>query len=493
MATITTIGNDNPSLVEFLASAQRGSGTYNSILGPDFIQKQIANGTFLGIQQYLDNITGDIFTTTFGTKVWQNLNNQTKTFMALDKTEWGRSAGWRVRTDRGAGRTAPVYEGGSLPPIDVSNYETVASFPKTIASMFGVSQLATFMSNLDGGVGDALAGELEACETDHAKALNQGLVSSGAVRVSADGTLSGTTVSFIPNDHESPSLWPGDLVKCTDTQAGSNIFRVTAINAGSGQNEIHVVMYTSGATLAANMFSAGSKVYAVRRTGLTSLDDITHYNDAPFAGTAVDVGLYDLNTDVVFDIARGTRMGTNRSVTRSVGSWAGPANSGFNGTGGVGRDLTLPLIDGVFSRIRRYGGEPRLIITNLDQYYRLTRLLQAQQRYVGVENYEVGVGGSSTFPGTRGGMTLSSYQNVPILVDPDICSSISSSGTTLGSNMYILDTDYINIGVALPTQYVENRDFINANSPLVRGLFYSMMELRCTNLRVQGSIRDLNE
>ena len=89
-------------------------------------------------------------------------------------------------------------------------------------------------------------------------------------------------------------------------------------------------------------------------------------------------------------------------------------------------------------------------------------------------------------------MRLSTYQDIPILVDPDIPYSVADDGTKLGSNMYILDTDTWDIGVARPTTYIENRDYINAGGLIIRGLFYTMMELRCRNLWTNAAIRDLN-
>jgi hypothetical protein len=129
-----------------------------------------------------------------------------------------------------------------------------------------------------------------------------------------------------------------------------------------------------------------------------------------------------------------------------------------------------------------------------DQYFRLERLLQAQQRYLGYEEYQVGVGSEKTFPGTRTGMNVATYQGIPILADPDVPHSVAStSDTVLGSNIYVLDTDYIEIAIALPTQYIENRDYFAANALVVRGLFYTLGELRVKNIWVQGAIRDLNE
>ena len=55
-----------------------------------------------------------------------------------------------------------------------------------------------------------------------------------------------------------------------------------------------------------------------------------------------------------------------------------------------------------------------------------------------------------------------------------------------------LDTDYIEMAIAQPTQYIENRDYFAANQLVIRGLLYTMGELRCRNFFVQAKITDLN-
>ena len=486
------MSNNDVSLLEFITSSLRSNTVLNNVFGGDFIQKQIANGTFLGVQSDFDNITGDIFTTTFGRKIWQALNNQTRFFNAINRVEWGNVAGWRVRTDRGNRRSAPITEAGNLPRIDVGNIETVFAYPKIVGSMFGVSTFSTFMSQLEGGAGDILAGELTHCETDHVKTINQMLLSSAAsyakalgTGVAADGKASNgdtfTDRTYFTVDAEFQNhFWPSDQFRWYDVSGTAHFpttvtdfgtvldvtvddstgdFRVwTVENIGSGSGQLDIAI--------------GDPVYSYYRAGLQSLDDIVNYTDANFAGQKINARAYNLDP-----------------AGRRINLWNSAANSGYNN--GVGRDLTLPLLDSVFMNIRLHGGEPRLIVCGHDQYYRLVHLLQAQQRYVGYEEHQVGVGSEKTFPGTRGGMHLATYQNIPILPDPDIAYGVDSDGNKLGSNIYVLDTDSWDIGVARPTTYIENRDYINAGGLVVRGLFYSMMELRCRNIWTSGALRDM--
>ena len=142
--------------------------------------------------------------------------------------------------------------------------------------------------------------------------------------------------------------------------------------------------------------------------------------------------------------------------------------------------------------MRENGGEPKLILLGHAQYFNLERLLNSNQRYLGQEEFQVGVGSERTFPGTRTGLVLATYQGIPILPDPDCAKSVATNDGVLGSNVYVLDTDYLEVAVAQPTQYVENRDFFAANALVVRGLLYTMAELRCTNIFTQAKIADLN-
>ena len=213
------------------------------------------------------------------------------------------------------------------------------------------------------------------------------------------------------------------------------------------------------------------------RAGLTSIDDIVAVNnDATVGNGGVKrfAGAYDLTT-----------------ANRTSGTFGAAAT--VKGNSGVGRDLSLNLLDDCIQSIRTNGGEPKLILMGHDQYFKLERLLNSQQRYMGQEEYQVGVGSEKTFPGTRTGLVLATYQGIPILPDADTTKSeAASGGSKLGSNVYVLDTDYLEIAVAQPTQYIENRDYFAADALVVRGLLYTMAEFRAYRFDVQGAILDLN-
>jgi hypothetical protein len=177
--------------------------------------------------------------------------------------------------------------------------------------------------------------------------------------------------------------------------------------------------------------------------------------------------------------------------TRTGGTYAAAAGASYNA--GVSRDLTLDLIDtGIYS-IRNKGGEPKLMSMGWDEYFALERLLNAHQRYMGQETFQVGVGDERTLPGTRTGLILSTYMGIPIIPDVDTPKSVAAaSDTVLGSNIYLFDTDYIEVAVAMQPQYIENRDFFAATAMVVRGLVYMMAETRCTRVDCQYKVCDLS-
>tara|TARA_Y100000034_G_scaffold135515_1_gene207740 strand:- start:2464 stop:3813 length:1350 start_codon:yes stop_codon:yes gene_type:complete len=445
---------NNVSLQEYISQAQRGY--FSGIFGPDFLQKQ----SYFTV----DTATG-IFNTTYGNRVWHALNNQTRIFNALPRTVWGKTAGWRVRTDRGSGRSRPVTETGTIPTVDISNITNVSSLPRIVGTTFGASVKAIFTSQLEGGVGDVLAMELENSQIDHVKEINEELL-AGSAYLTSDGTTTSFTVPAAVAGH----FKIGDAVSMDDATAG-DFDRITGSVVSAVNTSTGVVTVASDTT-----FANGDIAFIYSRAGFTSLDDIiwedTTTTSGP-GGGAAQVRAYDL-----------TYSG------RTAGTWN--AGALVSQASGVGRDLSFTLLDNGIQNIRQNGGEPKLMVLGHDQYFRLERLLNTQQRYMGVEEYQVGVGNERTFPGTRTGMVLATYQGIPILTDPDCPASVATDDSVIGRNVYILDTDYLEIAIAQPTQYVENRDYFAANALVVRGLFYTMGELRCRNIWTQAAIRDLN-
>lgn len=434
------------SLAEFIAQSSRG--LYGRMFGPDFLRKG-----YLGVSQ-------STFAQTYGRKIWDALNNRTVFYNAIKKVPWGPTAGWVLRTDRGSGRMRPITETGSLPTIDVSNYQGVYVLPKIVAADFGVPIKSIVVNTFEGGMGDILAAELQATERDFVKGVNKELLAGSAALCSGGGTT-----SFVTN-----STWADNSVSLGDTWY---YYDTTAVAVEETQGGL-VSDVTSGTVTVSTYDTAvadGDVAYVHSRAGFTSIDDICMSDACTTGGAYAYANVYSL-------------------TTRTADTYAAAASCSYNN--GVGRDLSLELVDNAIEAIRIKGGEPKLIVCGWDQYFNLERLLNAQQRYMGQEVYQVGVGDERTLAGTRTGLILSTYKGIPVLPDADAAKSVNVSDTQLGSNVFVLDTDYLEMAIAMPTQYVENRDYFAADALVVRGLIYMMGELRCTRVDCQAKIADLN-
>jgi len=457
------------SIQEFLAQANRGLN--QNVLGPEYLTKAFnAANTGTADAVFSTTAADNIFTTTYGRKVWQALNNQTRFFNAVPRTTFGNQVGWRVRTDRGTQRSRPMTELASLPDIDVSNIETVSSLPKIVTTMLGASVKAMYTAQLEGGVGDVLALENENAQIDHIKELNQELFLP-----TAHGNLAVGSGVTDANVRDGSLLRIGDTLIINDAGTpGTTEGTISAISSND------ITFSTIGATPAVGTTTVADLLLVMSRAGLTSIDDIVNVSDDTTNGVA---GLATYNDVYDIDESSGT--------PRDSGGFAAAAS--VQGNSGTSRDLSLNLLDTAIQKIRTKGGEPKLIVMGHDQYFKLERLLISQQRYMGQEEYQVGIGNEKTFPGTKTGLVLATYAGIPIMPDADATlGQAASAGSALGSNVYVLDTDFLEIAIAQPTQYIENRDYFAADALVVRGMLYTMAEFRAYRFDVQAKITDLS-
>lgn len=443
----------------FVASAERGAR--QTLLPPGYFAKQ----SFLQ--------SSDVFNATYGRKVWDSLNNQTRFWNIIRKVQFGPTVGWRLRTDRGFGRSGPISEASgestgthTLPGFGYSNYVGIQSDPRTVASVFGVSLKGQIMSGLEGGMGDNLAVEQEAAARDHIKELNQELLLRSYAQL--DGNES-SNVDTLVDTNGFNSFRRGDVVVHNADNDGLRV--VQSINE---DGEV-----TLSAPGTATVGASGNVLYVKARNGFTSLDDLVSHDGLNLAGSGtgastVDVGVYDVRT--------ATARGRNSF-------YAGAVNS----NNGVGRDLTLNMLDAAIRTVRERGGDPDVILTGYDQLDALAALLRVNQRFLGTDEFVVSMGDDRTLPGTHTGFQIATYKNIPIFPDVDVAKGIASDGTELGSNVYVMDSRYLEIAIAAPTQYIDNRDFFQANSLALRGLFYTIGEFRSYRFDTNYKITDLNE
>ena len=362
--------------------------------------------------------------------------------------------------------------------MDVSQIETISSLPRIVSTTFGASVKSVFTAQMEGGIGDVLAMENEHAQLDHIKEINEEILAGSAYRINGSHSTSAAAfgAASIRNNFKI-----GDVVDLYDVDG--NVWT----NHG-----FPVVSYVGNTISIDNTGLAGSEVFGVTpangdlavvrsRAGFTSIDDVVMQDNVGVGGVSTAGNQFASGGVRAYDLTFGGR---------DLGLWNAAATVLSND--GVGRDLSLNLLDTCIQKVRENGGEPKLILMGHDQYFKLERLLNSQQRYMGQEEYQVGIGSERTFPGTRTGLVLATYMGIPIMPDADVPKSVASNGTTvLGSNIYVLDTDYIEMAIAQPTQYVENRDYFAANQLIVRGLLYTMGEMRCKNIWVQAKITDL--
>ena len=107
--------------------------------------------------------TGDptaAFNTTFGAKVFSQLNTKSEVFKLLKKEPWTQS-GWRVMTGRHT-TTAGVAEvaseaGGALPETDLPTLVNVEATLKQVVTPWEISTKAAMLSEADDGLGNLAA------------------------------------------------------------------------------------------------------------------------------------------------------------------------------------------------------------------------------------------------------------------------------------------------------------------------------------------------
>ena len=465
---------NNVDISSFIAGAERNMRS--SLLPPGYFAKQT----------YLQS--GDVFTATYGRKVWDALNNQTRFWNILRKVQWGPTTGWRIRTDRGpgvgtgtalrGGTSRPVAESGPLPIIDRSNYVSVDSPPRIVTSMLGVTLIGQIMSGLEGGMGDNLAVEQEARARDHIKRLNQGLLLGSSTVVNDAGNLNvGDTPATGGFANYDATFNDGDMINIYDASNSGN-------RLGTTPRTILGVQGDGGVRLdggSAQGVAAGDIVTAVGRVGTTSLDDIVETGGRTISGTTLSAGIAPLCYNM-YSTGNGSDSYSNRT------GW----NAGIVlDNNGVSRNLTTDLLDQAIRSIRQAGGDPDILLMGYDQLDKLNSILQARQRFLETGEFVVKVGDDSTLPGSHGGFQLATYKSIPIFVDPDTPRSVTAAGGVLGSNVYALDTRYLELAVAAPTQYIDNRDFFQANSYALRGMFYTILEFRAQRFDVHAKITDL--
>ena len=451
------------TLEDFITATQGAHRTapYGFFGAGSLLKKDIANtGNPL--------IASDFFTNTFGAKVWDSLNSQTRTFNILRKVAWGNTTGWRIRSGRNTS-TQGVGETDALPDIAKPTLKSLYIHPAFIVSTVGVSALSQFLATVEGGLGDALAVAQEAAEVDHLKQINQMVTAPSEIRVKTGGA-SGTAALV---DDAVNYVSVGDSFRRSGHAGEDNYITITAI---SDAGVIEYVKSGNNSDLAADEI-----LVARSRKGFTSISDIVAQDGRTVNGVQLDSNL-------------GPGYASLTYGDREAGNWN--AAGVIVDNGGALRDLTTGFIDRAFMQVRINGFHPDVIVTGVEQEMRLGTILQANQHFMDQGTFQVKQSGEATLPGYETGFEVATYKRVPLFTDPDISPVWQESGggsAKRGTDLYVLDTRFLEVPVLFTTQYMESRDYIHNNYLGIKALFLTAANLRCLNFRAQGKVTDLSD
>lgn len=416
-------------------------------------------------------VSGDFFTDTYGRKVWDSLNSQTRAFNLFRKVAWGPTTGYRIRTGRNRS-TTPVTETGALPTIDSPDLTTMNLRPAFIVTALGTSALAQFLGTLEGGIGDALAVSQETAMIDHTKRINEMLLASNHTRLIDAATDSDVTAA-VPN---AASFSVGDTL--TEVGGGGVSQPISAVNYDT--NTI-----TFDFTTDSGDFAADDIVRVTGRGGIWSLDDaIENPNSRVLEGGNVSAvtASSELMAYASLTVAQQQQAFRKSQVSQSGDSTL--------------RHLSTGLFDQNIDNIRTQGGEPDLAITSIEQITRLGTILQANQHFIGEGTFQIKQGGEGTLVGYPTGFQVATYKGIPLFYDVDVARSIqapANGDSTRGGHVYLLDTRFIEIPVLFTTQYLESRDYLQNNMLGVKGIFLTALNLRVLDFVKQGKIVDLSD
>lgn len=166
----------------------------------------------------------------------------------------------------------------------------------------------------------------------------------------------------------------------------------------------------------------------------------------------------------------------------------------FSGTMGTDGDITLPTIEKLWRQIIEAGGETDVIITGADFVSALSEILEPERRFMGemkiVPTYG-GVRGWSA--GVDAAFSVASFRNIPMITTRAMRNTDGTYGDTISKSLW-LDTEYLELRTASPTRYMETSRtydaYVAQNKLRVEGAYYTVAELICYRMNVQGKLRD---
>lgn len=216
-------------------------------------------------------------------------------------------------------------------------------------------------------------------------------------------------------------------------------------------------------------------------TGFTSIDTIVGSNSALAALTATATNKYD-----VF------------GLDRDAGATWTDAYVGHNS--GNLRNLSLDLVDDMEQQVALNTGdwsaEGKVFVCGYDTFKRFARILQPLQRFNEAVFTTADFNGVRSVPGREGGFRLAKYNEKPIIISQHAPKGKTGNDASAITNMYLLDTRFLFLSIALPTIYREAG--VSTGQEILLGRFGTEAMFRtvgdeiCTFFAAQGKITDLS-
>ncbi len=146
---------------------------------------------------------------------------------------------------------------------------------------------------------------------------------------------------------------------------------------------------------------------------------------------------------------------------------------------GGGNAMTKVDIRNLFKEVKKASGEqPTFFIGSSDVVGAVETLFEDQLRFNGAGRIKVGVNGVQTDAGDDALLSVSMIKGIPLLTDDDI-SNVA---------LYALNTDYLHIEIAAPTQNIESDNPLINDAFGTKGVFRTVGELVCTKFSAQGKL-----
>lgn len=154
------------------------------------------------------------------------------------------------------------------------------------------------------------------------------------------------------------------------------------------------------------------------------------------------------------------------------------------------RNVSIPMLRNAHQNIYTTSGKkPNMIITGADQANNITNLFQSETRFSNLPETRVsfGIDGMYNTGGQELGLTVYSFDQIPVIVDADVFKEASG-----GSRIYFINTDTLFLSMLENTRVTTLDRLTVLQSYDTKVNVHTIGELICTQFNANGKIRDLN-